>query len=365
MKANVIAPRVGVMSQGIPSFEKKEHNQHNREENSKKKTVSINKAAHMANVRKLLLMSAIVLLAVVLYMTVDVNFTNSRFLAFSLRLRTPKLLAMVVAAFAIGAASIVFQSIINNTIVTPCLLGMNSLYTLIHTIIYFFLGSGSIFVINSNAGFLLDLAVMVVVSTVIYGILFKRTGYNVLYILLIGTVLSSLFGSMQETMIRVMDPNDYENLLLTMVAGFENINSEIILACILLLVAAALLLRKDIALLDVITLGKHQAINLGVDYDKCIRRLLMGVTIYIAIATAMVGPVSFLGLILANLARQMLKTYRHTHLILGAAMIGMISLVAGQLLVEHIFVYAVPVSVFITLGGGIYFLFLLLKTRRG
>ena len=117
--------------------------------------------------------------------------------------------------------------------------------------------------------------------------------------------------------------------------------------------------------MDVLTLGKEQAINLGVDYDRCIRRLLLGVALCIAVATAMVGPISFLGLIIiANLSRQLLKTYRHTHLVLGSALFGMIVLVGGQLIVEHIYSYSVPVSVFITVGGGLYFLYLLLTRKK-
>ena len=114
----------------------------------------------------------------------------------------------------------------------------------------------------------------------------------------------------------------------------------------------------------IVTLGKEQAVNLGVDYDRCIRRLLLAVTLCISVATAMVGPISFLGLIIANLSRQMLKTYRHTQLILGSALFGMIGLIFGQLIVERIFVYAIPVSVFITVGGGIYFLYLLIAGKR-
>ena len=320
-------------------------------------------AAYRANVRKLVILAVLMVLAVVLYMVIDVNFANPKFLKFSMKIRTPKLLAMLVAAFAIGAASIVFQSIINNTIVTPCLLGMNSLYTLLHTAVYFFFGASSFLAVNANAAFMVDLLLMIVVATFIYGYLFKKTNYNVLYVLLIGTVLSSFFGSVQSTMIRVMDPNEYDALLLTLVAGFDNINGEIIGSCILLLALLVFVLRKDLALLDVITLGKEQAINLGVDYDRCIRRLLIGVSACIAIATAMVGPISFLGLLIANLGRQLMKTYRHSHLILGASLIGMMTLVAGQCLVEHVFAYAIPVSVFITLGGGIYFLYLLMKKR--
>ena len=78
----------------------------------------------------------------------------------------------------------------------------------------------------------------------------------------------------------------------------------------------------------------------------------------------MVGPISFLGLIIANLARQLLKTYRHTQLIAGTVLFGMLVLIAGQLLVEHVFNYVIPISVFITIGGGVYFLYLLLTTRK-
>ena len=161
-----------------------------------------------------------------------------------------------------------------------------------------------------------------------------------------------------------MDPNEYDSLLADLVASFANVNSEIMVIAALVLAFVVFALRKELALLDVITLGKDQAVNLGVDYDRCIRRLLLGVALFIAVATAMVGPVSFLGLILANLSRQLLKTYRHSQLILGSIFFGIIILVGGQLIVEQVFTYTVPVSVFITFFGGIYFLYLLLTERR-
>ena len=320
--------------------------------------------AQRSNRRKLCIMAALVLLAAAAYMTVDVNFGNAKLLAYSMRIRAPKLIVMLITAFAIGGASLVFQSIINNTIVTPCLLGMNSLYTLIHTAVVFCVGSGSVLAANANAAFAIDLALMGITATLIYSYLFKKTKHNVLYVLLVGTVLTSFFSSVQSTMTRVMDPNEYDTLLTTLVASFSNVNAEIIIFALIVLAAVIFFLRKELALLDVLTLGKEQAINLGVDYDRCIRRLLLGVTLAIAVATAMVGPISFLGLIIANLARQLLRTYRHTQLILGSALFGMIVLVGGQIIVEQVFTYAVPISVFITVGGGLYFLYLLLTRRR-
>ena len=317
--------------------------------------------ARRANRLKLLVLAALVLAACAAYLTVDVD---PKYLDFAMRLRIPKLAVMLIAAFAIGGASLVFQSVINNTIVTPCLLGMNSLYTLIHTAVVFVAGSGSVLAVNANAAFAVDLILMGLSATVIYGYLFQKTHYNVLYVLLIGTVLTSFFGSIQSTLTRIMDPNEYDSLLTTLVASFSNVNGEIIVFALAVLAALVFALRKDLALLDVITLGKAQAVNLGVDYDRCIRRLLLGVTLAIAVATAVVGPISFMGLIIANLSRQLLKTYRHSQLIAGSALFGMLILVAGQLIVEHVYTYAIPISVFITVGGGLYVLYLLLTKRR-
>ncbi len=316
------------------------------------------------NKKKLIYLSLLSAFALLLYITVGLNLRNSRVLLYALSLRIPKLLAMVITAIAIGGASMVFQTVINNRIVTPCILGMNSLYTLVHTSIYFFLGSASFLVTNSNIAFLVDVIVMSAASLVIYGYLFKKTDHNVLYVLLIGTILTSFFSSVQSTLVRVMDSNEYDTLLNTLVASFTNINSELLFISILLLLAVAFFLRKELKLLDVISLGKESAINLGVDYDRTVRRLLMGVTILIAIATALVGPISFLGLIIANLSRQLLKTYRHTQLILGSVLMGIIVLVFGQLITEQVFTYTVPVSTFITIGGGIYFLYLLIRVRN-
>ncbi len=266
----------------------------------RKKTGSING-------KKLVMLSLLAAAAAVLYLFLNVNM---KYFSYAMSLRIPKLAVMLITAFCIGGASVIFQSVINNTIVTPCLLGMNSLYTLIHTAVVFFFGSTSLLARNTNLSFAVDLVLMAIIATIIYSYLFKKTSHNVLYVLLAGTVLSTFFTSMQTTLTRIMDPNEYDSLLASLVASFTNVNTEIIFFSLVLIAVLLLALRRELALLDVITLGKAQAINLGVDYDRTVRRLLLGVTLFIAIATAMVGPISFLGLIIANLSRQLFKTFR-------------------------------------------------------
>lgn len=314
----------------------------------------------LKNMLVLGVLAGIVLVSVAVYLLINSYPEKPKLFQYILSLRLPTLLCMIIASVAIGAATLIFQSIVNNRIVTPALLGMNSIYSFLHTAAVFVLGTGSALYLNANLAFVVDLLLMGVVATLVYWYLFKKTRHNILYIMLIGTVLSSLFGSVQSSMIRIMDPDEYDALLATLVADFNNVNGEIIAFAVCSLVVIWLLLYRDLKKLDVIAMGRDQAINLGVDYDKCIRRLLFGVVLCIAVATATIGPVSFLGLIVANLSRQILRTYKHSQLIIGASLLGMVALIGGQLVSQHVFHFAVPVSTFVTIAGGIYFLYLLL-----
>ena len=326
---------------------------------SNKLTNSITQNKNNAT-RRLVILAVLSVLSIVVYQFI---FVDMKFFEYEMYIRTPKMIDMIIAAFCIGTASIVFQSIIKNRIVTPCLLGMNSLYILIHTASVFFLGFTNPLVANKQVSFILDVVLMGVSASFIYGTLFKKTKYNILYVLLTGTVLATLFTSISNTLTRTMDPNEYDKLLSDLVAGFDHVNSELIIISLFLIIVTIIAFWRDIKLLDVITLGKNQAINLGVDYDRTISRLLVGVTFFITIATALVGPISFLGLIIANLAREFFKTYRHSYLMMGSFLMGVVVLLGGQTLIEHVFGFGTQISVFINLFGGAYFLYLILKNQ--
>ena len=314
--------------------------------------------------RMTIALAGLVFVTVLFALLYQFAFVNPKFFDYAMSLRAPRLAVMLTAAVAIAGASLIFQTLIRNTIVTPCLLGMNSLYVLVHTAVVFFLGSGSQFATDPLLAFAVDIVVMGIVASIVYNAIFEKTGGNVLYVLLIGTVLSTFFSSAQSSLTRLMDPNEYDALLNSLVASFTNVNAAVLLPAVLLLALLAFFLRRDLALLDLLGLGRETAVNLGVPYDRTVRRLMTGVELAIAVATALVGPLSFLGLITANLARQLFPTYRHDILTAGSVLIGMAILTGGQFLVEHVANYGVPVSVFITIGGGLYFLYLLLRSVR-
>lgn len=311
--------------------------------------------------RKLGILMILTVLSCILFLTLNVNM---KYWDYAMSIRIPKIIAILLTAFCIGLASILFQSVINNHIVTPCLLGMNSLYILLHTLVIFLFGSNSVVFQNKQIAFTIDLMLMSLLAIIIYGFMFQKMKGNVLYILLTGTVMASLFESISSTIQRVIDPNEYLILQTKIIASFSRVNAELIPYAIVIVILILAFIRKELKVLDVLTLGKHQAINLGVDYERAIRKLLVAVTLLITVATALVGPISFLGLILANLSRQLFKTYRHRVLIPGSILIGMVVLLVGQAFIEQVLSYSTTIAVFINIFGGTYFLYLLLHDTK-
>src|SRR5574344_1445635 len=176
--------------------------------------IKINKKSNLV---RLSILAILAVLSCILFLTLNVNM---KYFDYVMSIRVPKIIAIVITAFCIGMASILFQSVINNHIVTPCLLGMNSLYILIHTLVIFLFGSKSIVFQSKQLAFGIDLIIMSVLALVIYGFMFKKMKGNVLYILLTGTVMASLFESISSTLQRVIDPNEYIILQSKIIASF-------------------------------------------------------------------------------------------------------------------------------------------------
>ena len=278
-----------------------------------------------------------------------------------LSLRVPKVLALVVTGVAIAFSTLLFQTLTNNRILTPSLLGLDSLYILIQTLVVFILGSTSLVLVNNKINFFISVGLMLIFSTLLFKGLFKRETSNIMFFLLFGLILGTFFQSLTTFMQMMIDPNEFLHVQDRMFASFNHVNTEILLIAIIVISALILYSIKYFKLWDVLSLGREHAINLGVDYHKTIRNMVLIVSILVSVSTALVGPITFLGLLVVNLAREFLKTFEHKYIFIGSALISIVALVGGQLLIERILNFGTPISVVINLIGGIYFLYLLLK----
>lgn len=311
--------------------------------------------------KKIYTMFIIFLAFTALYLSYGIDMNH---LDYALSQRVPKLFAMAIGGGCIAFTTIIFQTITNNQILTPSVLGLDSLYVLVQTIIVFIFGSSSKLIINENYNFILNVAVMVFASVLLYKVLFEKGKNNIFFLLLVGMIFGTLFKSL-TTFIQVMiDPNEYLALQTSTMASLNNMNTEVLLIATIMIIAIVPFIYDDIKYLDVLSLGRDQAINLGVDFDKVVKKMIIVIAMLVSISTALIGPMTFLGLILANISRQGLKTYKHTYLILGATLIGMITLVGGQFIIQHVFRFNTTLSVVINFIGGIYFIQLLLKESK-
>lgn len=296
-----------------------------------------------------------------LYLTVGVNMNH---FDYAMRQRIPRLIAIVLTGGCIAFSSMIFQTITNNNILTPSVLGLDSLYILVQTMIVFLLGIDSKFITSKNYNFILCVVVMVIASFVLYKKLFEKSGNNIFFLLLVGMIFGTLFKSISTFMQVVIDPNEYATLQNNLHASFTNVNTDILLIGSIMLIFIIPFIYDDMKYLDILGLGKDHAINLGVDYDKVVKKMIIVVSILVSISTALVGPITFLGLLVVNITRQLLHTYKHSYLIAGSTLISILTLVAGQFLVERVFSFSTTLSVIINFIGGVYFIYLLLKESK-
>ncbi|PMG47671.1 ABC transporter permease [Vibrio lentus] len=282
---------------------------------------------------------------------------------FFLSLRLPKLLSIVLAAVAISASSLVFQTITNNRILTPSILGFDSLYMLVQTVLLFVFGGTSFWVIDAIANFSLSVTVMILFSFALFHFYFKSKRNNVFTLLFIGIVCGSVFSSLANFLAMLIDPNEFAVLQNVMFASFNNVKGELVYLSLIPLGLSLLGLWLLAPKLDVLWLGVDNATSLGVNTKRLTQITLVIVSVMVAVSTALVGPVLFFGLITVSLARQMFKSYQHRVLIIASSLLAVVLLVSGQWFIEKVMAFETTVSVIINLVGGLYFMFLLLRTR--
>lgn len=315
----------------------------------------------MSAKKKVAILSIVLVLLIALFLGLGLTPSNY---AYALSRRVPKVLAILLTGSAIAFSSVIFQTVTGNRILTPSVLGLDSLYVLLQTVTIFFLDSGVAAKLSGSMNFFVSVILMVVFSVVILGSLLKKAKSNIYFLLLAGIIAGTLFRSASTFMQAILDPNEFLIVQGKLFASFNNINTGILAIAAVLLVLAMGWGVKSVRELDVFSLGHDHAVNLGLDTRRLVNRMLLITAVLVSVSTALVGPLIFLGVLVTNLAREMLSTYKHSYLLPGSMLIASIALVFSQLLVERVLSNETPVSVLINFVGGAYFIYLLLKETR-
>src|SRR5699024_2749212 len=311
--------------------------------------------------RLLLGLSIVTVIVIVFYMFFQVDFD---ILFYQLPSRGRRILSIIIVGVAIAVSTVIFQTIVKNRILTPSIMGLDSVYVFIQTSIVFIAGVSSPLLLNSHFNYFLSLALLTLFTLFVFKYLFKLTKNNVFILLLIGIILGTFFGNLSTFMQQLISPDDFLVLQNTLFASFNVVNEDLMLLTAVILIIMLIIVLRDFHSLDVLALGRCVAINLGGIYDKKVSQLLVIVAILVSVSTALVGPIMFLGLLVVNIAHELFKTYKHVYLIIGTSLISIIALVVGQMIVQFVFQNSVEISVIINLVGGVYFIYLMLRRGR-
>ena len=311
--------------------------------------------------KSIFILSILALVLICSFLFIGVNSINFKY---ALYRRIPKIYAMILTGGAIGFSSLIFQTVTNNRILTPSILGIDSLYVLLQTSVVFLLGSSSVIMSDGNINFIITIASMLLFSSLMYKFIFKKGSKNIFTLLLVGVVCGTLFESLTTFMQVLIDPVEFQMVQDKMQASFNNINTDLLFISSIVIIICIGYVYDYLKILDVMSLGREEAINLGVDYDKMVKKMLIIVVLLTSVATALVGPITFLGLLVVNIARQLISSYKHSTLGVATILISIVALIGGQLLVEQLMNFGVSVSIIINFVGGIYFIYLVMKERN-
>ncbi|ODT73146.1 MAG: enterobactin ABC transporter permease [Pelagibacterium sp. SCN 63-23] len=305
----------------------------------------------------LVILGVLALVSIVLFMTLGVKGNWNFVLGF----RGKKLLSLIVVAYSVAISTVLFQTVTNNRILTPSIMGFDALYVLIKTSVVFFLGVGALVSIDSQIQFLVEVLVMVGASTLLFRWLFLGEERSLHLLVLVGIVFGILFRSLGNFMQRMLDPGAFNVLQDTLFASFSMTDPTILGVATIIVVAVSLVGWRLMHTYDVLSLGRATAINLGIDYKRTVAIILVLVSILVSISTALVGPVTFFGLLVATLAHSLVGNSKHRYVLPAAVLLGIIALVGGQTLLERVFAFDTALSIIIEFLGGIVFILLVLR----
>ncbi|MBX3029576.1 MAG: iron chelate uptake ABC transporter family permease subunit [Chloroflexi bacterium] len=311
---------------------------------------------------RFVLLGLVVLTAAVGLLTYDIPLDPSRrgfWLAVDLRIVTVATIAVVAICQAL--ATVLFHTATSNRILTPSIMGFDALYVVMQTGLVFFMGGAALAATDGLPKVILQSLLMVIFATLLYGWLFSGRRGDLHIMLLVGIVFGVAFGSLSTVMQRLLTPSEFDLLSARLFGNLSNSNAEYLPWAAVIIGGVLLETMRARYRLDVLALGRDMATGLGVSYKRDVTVLLILVAVLISISTTMVGPMTFLGFIVATLAYQLSGSSQHRVVLPFAALLAMAMLLTGYFVLRHVFYAAGMLTVIIELGGGLFFLVHLLR----
>ena len=277
------------------------------------------------------------------------------------RRRVVAIIAMIISAICQSLSTVAFQSTTSNRIITPSLLGFEALYSTINTSTIFLFGAATFINFSGLGSFVFQVVAMVLMSLILYGWLLSGKYGNLQLMLLVGVIIGTGLRSLSSFMRRLLAPSEFDILQARLFGSVNNADSQYFYVAIPVVIIAGLLILAYSKKLNVLSLGKDVCSSLGVNHQFGVIYTLVLVSVLMSISTALVGPLTFFGFLVATLSYQVAPTYDHRYIFPMALAMGFLILTGAYFLMYHVFAAQGVVSVIIEMVGGITFLIVILR----
>jgi iron complex transport system permease protein len=225
----------------------------------------------------------------------------------------------------------------------------------------FFLGANAFIKFTGTGPFIVQVFLMVLLCLILYGWLLSGKYGNLQLMLLVGVIIGTGLRSFSSFMRKLLEPSDFDILQARLFGSVNNADSEYFGIAIPIVIVTTVLIFANARRLNLLSLGKDVSTSLGVNHQRGTIYILVLVSILMSISTALVGPLTFYGFLVATLTYQATPTYDHRYIFPMALAIGFLIITGAYFFMYHIFNAQGVVSVIIEMFGGIIFLIVILR----
>ncbi|MEB7435152.1 FecCD family ABC transporter permease [Staphylococcus pasteuri] len=268
--------------------------------------------------------------------------------------RIPRTLLGLIIGCSLAISGAVIQGVVRNPLASPDVIGISKGASLAAVIIIMLFPSAPLAVLPIGS-FFGALIISLILSFLISK--FDVKGSN---LALIGLAIGAICTAIVQFLL-IRNPMDANNALVWLTGSLYGHNISNFLSIVPWFVITLPIILILSHQLDILGLGDNVALALGARV-KLLKMVLLILSVMLAGASiAVVGGISFLGLISPHIARQLVG-HKNMHVVIMSGFIGAILLTFGDGLARGIHPpLDIPVGVIIAIIGAPYFLFLLRK----
>jgi iron complex transport system permease protein len=282
-------------------------------------------------------------------------------------LRLPRVLMSGLTGAVLGVSGTLMQGLFRNPIVEPGLAG-TSAGAAFGAALVFVLGSGTMVAFTTVAGSfavpLLAFAGAFGATMLVYRISTSFRKVNVFTLLLAGIAVNAVCGAGTGFLSYIAHDPQARNITFWNLGTFTTADWRgVTLVAVCFAVCFGWAARSGKAL-NALMLGEDEAALLGYDPERLIVRLLLVNTVMVAAATAMVGVIAFIGLVVPHVLR-MIRSSDYTFLLPASALLGAVTMETIDVVARVIIPPAeLPVGIITAVVGAPVFLWILLRDKR-